>query len=175
MLKYFWLLIILFGIFLKADAQSAEKRKEKEILHKLVQEREDKFGDYARAAAARSGFFGNKTKNDLRRQTETLVEIIKTDNRIIMQLNNFLDFKTFERTEYTYTQAQQDEKIKKLTSLTDNLAKDLAQANRNNKNLRLRLRFSTLFNYLTGFGMVWVGIWYWRKRKQEKEEDEENF
>jgi hypothetical protein len=171
MVKFFLILIFFNGTFFIADAQSANKRYEKEILHKLVQEREEKFGEYARAAAARSGFFGNKTKNDLRRQTETLVEIIKTDNRIIMQLNNFLDFKTFERTEHTYTQAEQDEKIKKLTALTDNLAKDLGQANRDNKNLRLRLRFSTLFNYLTGFGMLWVGIWYWRKRKQAKEDD----
>jgi len=144
----------------------AEKRdEEKAALQKLVNEREQRFGEYSRAAASKSGFFGNKTKNDLRKQVDVLTEIIKTDNRIISLLKNFLDYRTFQRTEMTYSQVQLDERVKHLDEITDGLTAKLDIAESANTVLQKKLKWSGVTNWLLAIGMAIVAVLYIREKK----------
>jgi hypothetical protein len=139
---------------------------EKAALQKLVEEREQRFGEYSRAAAAKSGFFGNKTKNDLRNQVEVLTEIVKTDNRIISLLKNFLDYKTFQRTEMVYSQAEQEEKNQRLDAITTRLSKEIETVRKENKSLVIRNRWARLLNWLMAI-LTTVAVYYWWKAQRK--------
>jgi DNA primase large subunit len=139
-----------------------QQDQEKAALQKLVEEREARFGEYSRAAAAKSGFFGNKTRNDLRNQVEVLTEIVKTDNKIISLLKNFLDYKTFQRTEMVYSQAEQEEKNKRLDAITTRLSKELETVRDQNRNLTIKNRWARLLNWLMAV-VTAVAVYYWWK------------
>ena len=113
-------LVILLICIQQIQAQTRDE--EKYALQQLVDERETRFGEYSRAAAAKTGFFGNKSKNDLRKQVEVLTEIIKTDNRIISLLKNFLDYRKFEKTGLVYNQAELEAKNTRLNELVTSLS-----------------------------------------------------
>jgi len=121
-------ILIIFSLFVSAGLNGRDREQEKLALQKLVAEREARFGQYSRAATARTGIFGNKTKKDLLEQVNVLTDIIKTDNRIISTLENFLDYRTFQKTELTYSQAELDQKNQRLDELTTVLSKKLSTA-----------------------------------------------
>ncbi|HEX5003169.1 MAG TPA: hypothetical protein VFW78_11800 [Bacteroidia bacterium] len=153
-------------ILILTYSATAEKRdEEKAALQKLVTEREQKFGEYSRAAASKTGFFGNKTKNDLRKQVAVLTEIIKTDNRIISLLKNFLDYRTFQRTEMNYSQAELDERVRHLDEITDGLAAKVDIAEAANIVLQKKLKWSGLTNWLLAIGMAIMTVLYIREKR----------
>ena len=148
--------IVLFILISNSGFGSTDP--EKEELHKMVQEREKKFGHYTRAAESKSGFFGNQTKRDLREVNNVLIEIIKTDNKIIFLLNNFLDFRNFQKTEMTYSQKEQVEKINELNKITNNLVKKADEVVVQNKNLQKRILEARVLNYSLAFLCMVLGI-----------------
>jgi hypothetical protein len=139
---------------------------EKAALQKLVEERETRFGEYARAAGSRSGFFGNKTKNDLRKQVEVLTEIVKTDNQIISLLKNFLDYKTFQRTEMVYSQAEQEEKTQRLDAITTRLSKEIESVRKENRALVIRNRWARLLNWLMVIVTAVAAYYAWKAHRK---------
>lgn len=143
-------------------ANPSKRDEEKVALQKLLQERESRFGDYSRAATSKSGFFGNKTRNDLRKQVDVLTEIIKTDNRIISLLKNFLDYRTFQRTELIYSQAETDEKMRKLDELTTSLSDKLLNAEAANRKLRQQTGALQIFATLLAILVLVLGYLLWK-------------
>jgi hypothetical protein len=142
-----------------------DRDHEKVELQKLVSERETRFGEYSRAADSRSGIFGNKTRKDLHEQVEILTAIVKTDNRIISLLENYLDYRSFQRAKMTYSQAELDEKNRRLTEITTNLSQKLQAVESENKLLEFKMKWSILFNYLSLLVIVVLMYLWWRERK----------
>lgn len=158
------LFILLFGLI--THTHGSDPAQEKLVLQKLVKEREERFGDYSRAAAAKSGFFGTKTKNDLKSQVDVLTQIIKTDNRIISTLEVFLDYRTFQKTEMIYSQADLDEKNRKLNELTTSLSQKLKQSETDNKDLQIKLKWAKLLNYFLFAATLIIGYFWWKGKSQ---------
>ncbi len=154
------LLILFFALI--THTHGSDPVQEKLALQKLVKEREERFGAYSRAAATRSGIFGNKTKNDLKSQVDVLTQIIKTDNRIISTLEVFLDYRSFQKTEMTYSQADLDERNRKLNDLTTSLSQQLKASESDKKNLQIKLKWARLLNYFLFAATLIIGYFWWR-------------
>lgn len=159
---------ILFTLLVLSMQLTASDREYQRLeLQKLVKEREDRFGDYSRAAASRSGIFGNKTKGDLKRQMEIMSDIVRTDNKIISTLNNFLDYRTFQRTEMSYSQAELDAKNRRLNELTTVLGKKLKDSEAAKKSVFLKLRWAKLLNYILFAAIAGLGFLLWKEKRNK--------
>lgn len=76
--------------------QDTSATDNKKMLKMLLKERKDRFSQYTEQLDDKSGFFGNQTKKDLKEINEVLKEIVRTDNKIIMELDRLLDERKFE-------------------------------------------------------------------------------
>jgi hypothetical protein len=157
------ILFMSLSLMVVGDDRSHEKIE----LQKLVQEREIRFGDYSRAAASRSGIFGNKTRKDLREQVDILTTIVKTDNRIISLLENYLDYRTYQRTEMTYSQAELQEQNRRLKEVTTNISQKLQTAESENKSLKFRMKWVKFWNYLSIVLIIALVYLWWKEKKRE--------
>lgn len=110
--------------------------KERSELQRMVVERQQKFAGYQNSLEKRSGFFGNKTKRDIKASHDTLVEIVKMDNSIISSLNRVLDFRNFEKGNLNYEFAQHNEELDKLVNATDTLRKQVQSLKLSNEKLQ---------------------------------------
>lgn len=83
---------------------------DKKVIRMLLQERKDRFAQYTEHLDDRSGFFGNQTKKDLQQINEVLKDIVRTDNKIILELDRLLDQRRFEtfRSDYETKRAGQE-------------------------------------------------------------------
>ena len=90
----FILTLLLLSVTLAAYSSNDSLRTE---LARLLTERKVLFDDYSATLSKKSGFFGNKTKNDLRDSQERLKEIVAADNKIIGVLNRTINYRNFEK------------------------------------------------------------------------------
>ena len=87
----------------------------------LLKERTILFEKYSQSLASKSGFFGNRTKNDLKESHEKLIEIVKADNKIMNAFNRALSYRNFEKMNMRFDVSGYEERIKNLTVLKDTL------------------------------------------------------
>lgn len=59
-----------------------------ERLKSLTEERQELYNRYKESESQSSGFFGNRTKDDMRSSIDALKEIMAKDNEILSELNN---------------------------------------------------------------------------------------
>lgn len=117
----------------RAVQDTAQKpADDKKVIRMLLKERKERFAQYTEHIDDRSGFFGNQTKKDLQQINEVLKEIVRTDNKIIMELDRLLDQRRFEtfRSHYETKRAGQElvelqMQNEKLISANDTLIKQL--------------------------------------------------
>jgi hypothetical protein len=105
-------------------------------LRSLLTERKEKFDSYSESLDKRSGFFGGKSKADINRSNEVLIDIVKTDNRIIAALNRVVDFRTFEKVNMNYDIVKCNEQLSSLSHALDTLNKQLTVLTAVNASLR---------------------------------------
>ncbi|MEP7171029.1 MAG: hypothetical protein ABI855_16805 [Bacteroidota bacterium] len=141
--KYFTVLLCLISLTAYPQNNSVKDRQD---LQNLLQERKIKFDAYASSLEKRSGIFGNKTKKDIQSSNEVLIDIVKTDNRIISTLNRVIDFRNFEKTNMNYDVVQQNQNYDNLLRATDTLSKQVDILTATNKSLKKNtLKFEILF------------------------------
>lgn len=127
--------IILFLSFLIYNAAAQDKIKDRADLKELLNAREQKFGSYAESLEKKSGFFGNKTKRDVAHTNEVLIEIVKTDNKIIGLLYRVVDFKNYEKINLNYDLHDRSDQMENLLNATDTLSKQVKSLTSINKDL----------------------------------------
>ena len=129
----FVLVLLLLPLTSVATQDTVQKRvDDKKALKMLLKERRDRFSQYTERIDDKSGFFGNQTKKDLREINEVLKEIVRTDNKIIAELDRLLDERKFEsfRSEYETKRAGEDlvmleQQNRKLMAQNDTLVKQV--------------------------------------------------
>lgn len=67
---------------------------------------------------------------------EVLIEIVRTDNRIISTLNRVIDFRDFEKVRTNYDQLEYNRNYQNVLNANDTLVNQLASLTTLNKNLR---------------------------------------
>lgn len=87
----------------------------------LLKERKKLFDTYSMSLNKKSGFFSNRTKNDLKDSQAKLVAIVVVDNKIMNSLNRTLDFRNFEKLNLSYDVNSFEDRIRNLTVLNDTL------------------------------------------------------
>ncbi len=166
-LKSFLLMIIL-SLQLNISFGLPDSSK-KELTDLLIQ-RSILFDEYRNSLTKKSGFFGNRTKNDMAQTQEQLKSIVAQDNRIIDALNRAMDFKTFEKTAMNYDVSDYADRLKNLHIVNDTLSSQIKMLEQKSAASRSDLNFyrlCTILLFLLSAGLTYV-TFKLRKRKAEK-------
>lgn len=144
MIRFVIIIILFFSITASA---SDRVLPDKEQLQLLLKERKQHFDGYMTSLNEKSGFFGGKSKKDLQKSQDILVEIVKLDNRVMSILSRQLDYKDFEKTEMTYRSVQDYEQQDQLSVELAAVKKELTVLrNRESQHrLSMRIRNTVIF------------------------------
>jgi hypothetical protein len=93
--------LLLFS-FLLADAyaqvsDSLAYQIQRKKINAMLSQRKVKFGQYDQSLTQHTGIFGLQTKKDIRNSNDILMDIVKTDDNIFVQLKVLLDYRTFQQ------------------------------------------------------------------------------
>lgn len=98
MMKNLLLLFFIFCAFnapaIQTDTSAYQTQRLK--VNALLTERSAKFGQYDQSLDARTGIFGFQTKDDIKKSSEILRQIVLTDNNIFKELKILMDYKDQE-------------------------------------------------------------------------------
>jgi hypothetical protein len=136
-------------------------------LQQLLTERKQRFDSFAVSLEKRSGIFGNKTKGDIKASNEVLMEIVKTDNRIIRTLNRVVDFRNFEKVTMNYDLRDRNATLKGLETAVDTLSKQNEALTVRNAKLENRMNRKNILLFLLACTSVTLFVRLRRKKKQE--------
>ncbi len=161
MLKFTFSLIILCLCHGQLPAQTREERKE---LIGLVEQRQELFNIYSAALKKKSGFFGQKTKNDLRSTHDRLKDIVEMDNKIMTRLKQMLSYRNFEKQTMSYDVNQYSEQLKNFERAQDTLVKQLAKMEKENAILNKSVSKSGRWIYFL-FGFLFALILFRLRRR----------
>lgn len=89
----------------------------------LMKTRAELFQAYSNSLNKKSGFFGNRTKNDLKTSHDQLKAIVEEDNKIMDALARTLEYRTFEKTTMTFDAHDYIQRIQSLTVVNDTLSR----------------------------------------------------
>ena len=145
----------------------------KKELMDLLTQRTVLFDQYRSSLSKKSGFFGNRTKNDMSQTQEQLKSIVAQDNRIIDALNRAMDFKTFEKTAMNYDVSDYADRIKNLHVVNDTLSAQIKILEQKSASSRSDLNFyrlCTILLLLLSAGLTYLSFKL-RKRNAEKLSD----
>jgi hypothetical protein len=99
------ILILIFPIFLFAQAKLESMLREREKMHREWRSSESK----------KSGIFGNRTKKDMIETNEWMVRIIQKDNQIMDELKMLSEIEkteiTYEKNDYKFISQKQEREI----------------------------------------------------------------
>jgi hypothetical protein len=155
------LMLVFILLFFSAKADLMEKERLKELLN----ERKEKFQSYFSSIDKRSGIFGNKTKKDILQSNEVLVAIVKTDNNIISVLNRALDYKSFEKTSFSYDKLEQDKQIDDLKQQNSLLAMRVDALKESFNKDENRITFYKMIIYIELAVLIFCLYIYLKKQK----------
>ena len=147
--------------FIDNDSLAYEHQREK--INNMLDQRSGKFGQYTESLNSRTGIFGFKTKKDMQKSIDILLDIAQTDNTIIKETKVLLDYKIFQQQKVVTQFKETDERnisymrtINKLQNRNDELLQE-------NDSLK-QTKQGNIF-YISLFSMIIGGILYHLFRK----------
>lgn len=156
--------LMLFSIYPK-NSHADERLAARKELFGLLEERKKLFDAYSESTKKKSGFFGNRTKNDMRGSHATLQEIVSIDNKIMNSLERVIDTKNFEKTTMSFDVSEYQERINNLSKVNEvTLTKndELEKEKKSLGKLVLQMKFYFVFLFL-----IIVGLLYWMYRMRK--------
>ncbi len=161
--KILFAVIFLAGFFLTGGvcAQAGEHPSddsstvERTAIRNLIKERQQLYGQYQSQIEKRSGIFGNQTKNDIRKANDILQNLIATDTRIFMEMENImrekernLGTKKFENISKEYDLANRNQKLIEYNATIEKLTRSLEEAKKINQSQKAKLGVYQFLSYL---------------------------
>lgn len=170
-MKYKSLILLLISIKLYSQNQIGEE--DKKTLKLLLQERKERFEQYTKDLDNKSGFFGNQTKKDLKNINEVLKEIVRTDNKIILELDAVLDQKRYETKSYEFENKRSGEDLarleqqnKKYFAAIDTLNKQVAYYKEGGRSTSATpYKWLAITFFCSTAGLLWL---FYKKKKNFK-------
>lgn len=135
-------------LFFFSLAFSETPDPEKKEFMALVKERTEMFNDYTASLVKKSGFFGNRTKNDIRDSQDKLMEIVQMDNKIMNMLNRRLGFRNFEKQSMSDDILTVQQKLINLNIVNDTLTQKLSAYEAENKKCKSNMNRHGLYFFL---------------------------
>jgi hypothetical protein len=156
--------ITVLSLFFLLSLRSAGQDHSREYLRQLLKERKDRFEEFTEAADKKSGIFGNRTKRDVEKQNEVLIEIVRTDNHIVRELEASLNQKRTEN--YTVYQElnTREQDREKLLKAVEALNAKVESLEKGNASLRAASGIYKVLTWLFGIILVILFI----KNKKNK-------
>lgn len=141
LLTFIFFIITLFGInakiFAVTNYDSLAYERQREKINNMLDQRSGKFGQYTESLNKRTGIFGLKTKKDMQKSIDILLDIALTDNAILKETKVLLDYKNFQQDRVINQSKETDEKnlsymrtINKLQNQNENLQKEIEVLNK---------------------------------------------
>jgi hypothetical protein len=133
-------LLILFSLFFadtfaQVSSDSLAYQAQRKKINNMLAQRKQKFGQYDQSLSRHTGIFGLQTKKDIRASNDILMDIVKTDNDIFVQLKVLLDYRTFQQNQAMSHSSEIDStnlgfmnSINKLRAENEKLKQDAATA-----------------------------------------------
>lgn len=115
----FTLVLLLFTVGLATTIHANDRTAARKELFDLLEERQKLFNNYDSSLKKKSGFFGNRTKNDMRQSHATLQDIVDIDNKVMNSLERVIDTKNFEKTSLTFDQNTNQDRINNLLKINE--------------------------------------------------------
>jgi len=160
-------LLILFFLF-TAQLKAQDSLGNITELQKLLKDRKDRFEAYATSADQHSGIFGIKTKKDLEKSREILLEIVKTDNNILLELNRAISHRGIAKADYSIDEAGYKQTIDRLTQASDTLNSQLIAAKEINTTMQKKVNTQQWIVY-SQFAIIMILslaiIQIWRRQR----------
>jgi hypothetical protein len=94
------LLISFFAVSAFAQVSNADSlayQNQRKKINGMLASRKIKFGEYDKSLSEHTGIFGLQTKKDIRHSNDILMDIVKTDDDIFVQLKVLLDYTIFQQ------------------------------------------------------------------------------
>ena len=104
----------------------------------MVNERKNLYSQYSQQIEKKSGFFGNQTKNDIRKANEILLKILNTDTRIFEELEEMIKAQDREMQKRKYEKQDKEYTIIKKDEEVQTHAETVAKLQRNVENLQTK-------------------------------------
>src|SRR5436190_17274910 len=130
------------------DNAQGKPDPEKVEFIELVKERGKIFDSYSASLEKKSGFFGNRTKNDIRESQDLLMEVVRMDNKIMNMLNRRLGFRNFEKKSMADDFIAMQQKVINLNIVNDTLSKKLTESEEQTKIYRAKLNRQSVYLFL---------------------------
>ncbi len=166
-MKKLFALILIFYFYLPCFSQS--RINERDELYSLLKERNVNFEIYQKSLEKRSGFFGNRSKADIKRSSELLIKVSEDDNRIIRLLNRAIDFKNYEKTNLSFDLNERDSRLKNLLQAADTLEKQVEAYKKINHNLTIKSQKLKWISYFLFALSITLGFYLWKKKSFVKQ------
>ncbi len=158
-------LFLLFSSHVNPDTLSDFDRNK---MNELMKQRGQQFGSYANSIETKTGIFGNKTKKDLLRSNEILIEIVRLDNKLMNYFNRKLDYKTYETVNYNFDKQDYEAKQKILLLANEKLEQSNSVLKQNLETTLLSKKRSVYLNYLLAIVCIAVISYHNLKKKKIK-------
>ncbi len=159
---------IFFFFFLSILSASALPDSTRKEMNDLMRTRAVLFKNYSNSLSKKSGFFGNKTKNDLRATHDLLKGIVEQDNKIMDALNRSMEFRTFEKVTMSFDVQEYTNRIKNISIINDTLTKQVQQLEIEKKSLRSEINGSRFYNVLLLFvSLLFAGLFVYANKKNK--------
>jgi len=93
----FLLSFFIAGAYAQSSSDSLAYQVQRKKVNSMLAVRKQKFGEYDQSLNKHTGIFGIQTKKDIRNSNDILMDIVKTDDQIFVQLKVLLDYTMFQQ------------------------------------------------------------------------------
>jgi len=129
------------------NSDSLAYQLQRKKINTMLDERHQKFDQYAESLKKHTGIFGLQTKKDIRRSNDILMDITKTDEAIFEQIKILLNYRTYQQQQVQAKSARVEDyslgymnTINRLRAQVDKMKEDVL-ADKKQQESTLRLHF----------------------------------
>jgi len=123
--------LLIANVYAAANTDSLAYQAQRKKINAMLAQRKLKFGQYDQSLSQHTGIFGLQTKKDIRNSNNILMDIVKTDDDILIQTKILLEYRTFVQSEVQSKAQETDSSniglmnaINRLRTENDQLKKD---------------------------------------------------
>lgn len=138
----FYFILLSFLLILPQVGVSQEVERD---IHKLIQNRQELFSQYADQIKKRSGIFGSQSKRDIKKSADILHSIIEKDNEIIREMERMLEKRQMQYLDEGVDRENAQQKNRKIISIIDRLKLENDEMMEENRKLRMAKKFSNFY------------------------------
>jgi len=157
------------------DSLNYELQRQK--VNTLLDQRQDRFGQYENSLKSRSGIFGLKTKRDMQSSIDILLQIVEMDTEVFLETRKLLTFKDqmleyseFEKEKIQGLTSEYDQRINGYISTISKLQQEQDRLRAEINALRSKNANANVFIFLALIILIGTGVVLWYRKKKKNGE-----